>query len=180
MLELLHHQLSKGSKGFVVSWRDLGFAAFFFPPLVNSCEQPSNLNHCGSWETRRDFFQIGGAHLVGTKFSDELRDFNPEDVPPHSFDSKNGYSKRLFRTMKSPRKNHRYIYSTYIFHIYIYTHTYQYLHIYIYIHMMYVYFTWEPMGDFLLRYQGSKDNCIEEGQKHLWVEEPSCFVWHFL
>lgn len=162
MLELLHHQLWKGSKGFVVSWRDLGFAAFFFPPLVNSCEQPSNLNHCGSWETRRDFFQIGGAHLVGTKFSDELRDFNPEDVPPHSFDSKNGYSKRLFRTMKSPRKNHRYIYSTYIFHIYIYIHIHIniYTYIYIYIHMMYVYFTWEPMGDFLLRYQGSKDNCI--------------------
>ena len=77
---------------------------------------------------------------MGTKFSDELRDFNPEDVPPYSFDSKNGYSKRHFRTMKSPRKNHRYIYSTYVFHIYIYTHTYIsifthiYKYIYIYIH----------------------------------------------
>lgn len=112
---------------------------------------------------------------MGTKFSDELRDFNPEDVPPYSFDSKNGYSKRLFRTMKSPRQ----ITDTYTVHIsYTYIkHTYQYLHIYIY---MYVYFTWEPIGDFLLRYQGSKDNSIEEGQKHLWVEEPSCFVWHFL
>ena len=47
------------------------------------------------------------------------------------------------------------------FTLYIYIHIHINIYTYIYIHMMYVYFTWEPMGDFLLRYQGSKDNCIE-------------------
>ena len=77
---------------------------------------------------------------MGTKFSDELRDFNPEDVPPYSFDSKNGYSKRLFRTMKSPRQ----ITDTYTVHIsYTYIkHTYQYLHIYIYVRIFHLGTDW--------------------------------------